>query len=415
MRNNRYLLLVDLRLIEAEVLAEEGVSGLALRGAVVVTLGSEVYIFELIACSAEGVHLLQVGVLNRRNALRPILAVRDYAQRTRRKDSGHLGVASAIGCHRDGHTAFAGTPAVEPRREAYHGAEGREAVIHHAQHHRLLTTARSARNAYARHIDIRSRSHVVENRDAVHDLDRTAIGGAVSGRRNLQFGLGIAEEIIIHGNSTHAGKGGHAQLLVTTVATLVEVAHGAENHGINALLGGGVDRTADIEAGKGLQRKVRHRVAVILARFREHRIECHALRQELIHLQLFARLTTNHLGALLKGRTVGVEREEVIHHLLSVGRCVAVVLEGLDAVALLPGLRIGQVEGVEEHREGLVDRVGTNAEVGIGHHQPLGRGIHIEFYIKTLGNLLQHLVQWTGEAILVAVLCLDDQKCTEGE
>ena len=220
----------------------------------------------------------------------------------------------------------------------------------------------------------------------------------------LQSRLTPTIEVIIHTDGTHTRESGEALLLCVIVAAIAEVTVGTDDERMLPLGRGSVNRPADIETGEGLKIEILDGIAVKFPHLREHRLCVDPLCKIVVDSQELTHLTLHRVAALFPRILVGIERIEPSNHLASVGLRAARILVAFQFICILVLLHEFEVEGHQDIRERLLDRIGADARIGVRKHESCGVDVIFQTHLKTLPNFSQHLAERTAELVFKSIL-----------
>ena len=218
--------------------------------------------------------------------------------------------------------------------------------------------------------------------------------------------LSPAIQVEIYTDSTHSCQGSEALLLIGTVSATSEMTVGTDNQRMLALLGGCIDGTEDMLARQGLDADILNRITIIPAYLSQNRF----LMNQGIHItvdtQDVAHLLAYRILACFKLFPVLVECLEISKHLLTLFGMATGIFIRLDLIYITILLPPVEVEILADIRQGFLQRIGFDAEVGI--RQLLADGIYIIFKANTptLRYVLHHIVKTAGEMPLITVLSI---------
>ena len=351
------------------------------------------------------IYILQIRIFEGWNRGCPITTIAHNQQRFRGKESHQLGITRTMPRQLDRFATLARTTAIKMRGEIHCWGCCRDSVVEYRQQDCMRTATTATIRSDARLIHILAMvPHIIEQYLGIQSLNHMGTVGLMRILAIFSLTLSPAIQVEIYTDSTHSCQGSEALLLIGTISAATEMTVGTDNQRMLALLGGRIDGTEDMLARQGLDADILNRITIIPAYLSQNRF----LMNQRIHItvdtQDAAHLLAYRILACFKLFPVQVECLEISKHLLTLFGMATGIFIRLDLIYITILLPPIEVEILADIRQGFLQRIGFDAEVGI--RQLPTNGIHIIFKADTpaLRYVLHHIVKTTGEMPLITVL-----------
>lgn len=307
----------------------------------------------------------------------------------------------------DRFATLARTTAIKMRSKIHRWRCCRDTVVEYRQQDSMRTATAATIRSDARLIHILAMvPHIIEQYLCIQSLNHMGTVGLMRILAIFRFTLSPTIQVEIYTDSTHPCQGSEALLLIGTVSATSEMTIRTDNQRMLALLDWRIDGTEDMLTWQGFDADILNRITVIPAHLSQNRL----LMNQRIHIavdaQDAAHLLSYRVLACFKLFPVLVKRLEISKHLLTLfgmASGIFIRFDLIDITILLPPV---EVEILADIRQGFLQRIGFDAEVGI--RQLPTNGIHIIFKADTptLRYVLHHIVKTTGKMALITVLSI---------
>ena len=273
------------------------------------------------------------------------------------------------------------------------GCRRREAGVYGGEKHGMAAATATTVDTDTRLVYILTVvPHIVKKFEGACRLIDMCTGSAVGGIAHLCLALAVAVEVKVYADGAHARQRSEPFLLVGATAG-DPMAVRTDNERVLALGGGGIDSAEDVLSGGEFQADVLRGIAVVTEHFGENRLGiAHTGVEESVYAQPLAHLAAQRVAACLPLAAVLIEGAQVVEHLPALVSVAARIFVGLDLiqpVVLLPPV---PVEVLADVGQRLLQRVGTEAPVGIRQLHTCGVYVILEAHAP----LPLHVAQQVG-------------------
>ena len=287
------------------------------------------------------------------------------------------------------------------------GSRRRISVVEQRKENRERSTARTATHPDARRVDVvAGREHSVENLQAPKTLQRLGKSILMRSLPQLHLRLAPTDEVERDAHRPAASQGRIAVLHIGIVTGSRPVTGRHHNQRVVSPFSRGIYRAADIQAGKRFEGKILNGVSIVLADFSlEIPGSVNRLFEKRVYRQKSSEILHQERPALLPFRPIVIFLMQPGNKFLPIGGGTAVIFISLHFVGILFLSLIFVGCGRQDVLHRLLERIGTNAKVGIGKHlSGHSRRVYFETHAKMLFNLMQHIEERPFKTVLVTGL-----------
>ena len=228
-----------------------------------------------------------------------------------------------------------------------------------------------------------------EPEQCLHNMSRISPMGSSA---HLILTLAPSPHIIANADGAHASQRGVALLKVGIVATTGEMACRTDYERMLAAIGGRVDSATDKMIVDREHTEILAKIAIVATDTAERRLQRRAPCKQRVDAEPLSDLRYQRVPPGFPLTSIGIETCEPLQKLTAVIGGTAWVFIVFDLIIVVILLNRLEIERRKNILERLVERVGTDAEVGIREHEPGRIDIGaLEPHVELRLDILNHI------------------------